>query len=206
MKAMLAIPSYSWAVELGTMRSILHDTHALTARGDEWVLYDEAGHTNIAKARRMIVEHFRDKSDADFLVFIDDDVTWEPGAMLRLLDHPVDFVAGVYPFRRDPLEWPVAWVPDQAELHAVNGLLEVAHAPGGFWCLSRACLDKMWEAYGNRIFERVWGSQGEFAEDISFCAKWRQLGEKVWIDPEIQMGHIGKKVFTGSIGEWLRNR
>ena len=29
---------------------------------------------------------------------------------------------------------------------------------------------------------------------------------KVWIDPEIKMGHIGYKTFEGHLGNWLRDR
>jgi hypothetical protein len=28
----------------------------------------------------------------------------------------------------------------------------------------------------------------------------------VWIDPEINMGHVGLKNYTGHLGEWLRGR
>lgn len=207
MKAMLAIPSYSWAVRTGTLRSLLNDTVELVKRGDTFALFDEAGNTNLQKARRIIIEAFRE-SDCDFLVFIDDDVFWEAGALLKLLDYPVDFVAGVYPRRKDPLDFPVGWLPDPEKkgLRAVNGLLEVAHAPGGFWRLSRACVDRMWANYGNTLFNRVDDERGEYSEDISFCGRWRAIGGQVWIDPEIAMGHIGPKAFTGCIGDWLRNR
>jgi hypothetical protein len=207
MHVMIAIPSYSWSVRTGTLRSLLADTVALVSRGDRFTLLDEVGNTNLQKARKNIVQAFR-QSKCDALFMIDDDVCWEAGAMLNLLDRPVDFVAGVYPRRKDPLDFPVAWIPERKELVAENGLLEVAVAPGGFWRLSRECVNRMWGNYGSTLFDRVRapGKEDEYSEDISFCGRWRALGGQVWVDPEIKMGHIGPKVFDGCLGDWLRNR
>jgi hypothetical protein len=201
---MIGIPSYSWVVSIGTMRSLLADLLALTARGDGFMLHDEAGNTEISLAREEIVKRFL-ASDCTDLVFVDDDVCWEKGALLSLLDRPVDLVAGIYPKRKEPLEWPVGWLPE-SELHAVDGLLEVAAVPTGFLRLSRYCLERMNAEYGDTIFDNIRTSQGRASEDISFCARWREIGGKVWIDPEIAMGHVGYKAFNGTIGEWLRSR
>jgi len=50
------------------------------------------------------------------------------------------------------------------------------------------------------------GLKFKHGEDYSFCYKWISIGGKVWIDPEIKMGHIGIKVFEGHLGNYLRNR
>jgi hypothetical protein len=204
---MIGMPSRLATVEMLTMRSLMNDTMELAKRGDVFTFFDESGRTDIARARKEIVEAFREK-DHDFLIFVDDDVFWEAGALLKLIDHPQDFVAGAYRKKTEKIDWPVGWIPDPEKkgLHAVNGLLEVAHAPGGFWCLSKACIEQMWANYGNTLFNRVEDANGVYSEDISFCGKWRAIGGKVWIDPEIKTGHVGKTTYTGSIGDWLRNR
>lgn len=206
MRVMIGIPSYSWAVKIGTMRSLLADCVALVQRGDSFTLYDEAGNTEISLAREEIVKRFL-ASKCDHLVFVDDDVSWPAGAMLRLLDAPVDVVAGIYPKRKEPLQWPIGWLQGK-ELWAdkETGLLEVAAVPTGFLKLSRACLERMHTEYGDAMFDNVRHETGRYSEDISFCARWRTIGGKIWIDPEMTMGHIGNKVFHGSIGDWLRNR
>lgn len=205
MKVFIGIPSYSWGVKMGTMRSLLGDLIALQKRGDDFILYDEAGNTEISLAREVIVKAFL-KTDADKLVFVDDDVCWQKGALLTLVDRPVDVVGGAYPKRKEPLEWPVGWLPSGGDLIAVNGLLEVAALATGFLGLSRACLEKMHAEYGDAMFDNIRHDAGRYSEDISFCARWRAIGGKVWLDPEIKMGHIGPKVFEGHIGNWLRNR
>jgi hypothetical protein len=46
----------------------------------------------------------------------------------------------------------------------------------------------------------------KMGEDYAFCKRWTDMGGKVWIDPEIKMGHVGYKTFNGHIGDWLKSR
>ena len=38
-----------------------------------------------------------------------------------------------------------------------------------------------------------------WSEDYGFCNRWRELGGEVWCDPEIQLGHIGTKIYQGDV-------
>lgn len=207
MKIMIGMPSRLGTIELATMRSIMHDTMELARRGDVFTFYDEAGRTDVARSRKEIVKAFRE-SGHDYLIFVDDDVCWEASGLLKLVDHPQDFVAAAYRYRIDEESYPVGWLPDPDKkgLFAVDGLLEVAHSAGGLWCLSKNCIEQMWGNYGEKLFTRVEHVDGTYSEDISFCGRWRAIGGKVWIDPEIKTGHIGKTTFEGTIGDWLRSR
>lgn len=205
MRIFIGIPSYSWQVQIGTMRSLLGDLLALDKRGDKFEIFDEAGNTEIGLAREVIVTKFLE-SDCDRLVFVDDDVCWQKGALLKLVDHGVEVVGGAYPKRVDPLEWPVKWLQHRADLVAVNGLLEVEALPGGFVRMSRSCLERMHDEFGPTMFDNIRRAGGRDSEDISFCRRWRSIGGKVWLDPEIRMGHVGYKMFDGHIGDWLRAR
>lgn len=218
MKVWVAIPAYTGQIHLGTMRSLMTDLLALKDRGDSFTVHDECGNALIADARALIVAQFL-ASDAEQLVFVDSDVCWEAGALLKLLDHPVDFVAGIYPQRRDPINYCVKW-RDVPELHAVNGLLQVDGVPAGFMRVSRAMLEKMVEQYPDSEFyvetapnKRAWALFADYrigkhkmGEDYAFCRRWTDMGGKVWIDPEIKMGHVGYKTFHGHLGHWLKNR
>lgn len=228
----IAIPAYTGQVHLATMRSIMTDTLALSDRGDKVTIFDESGNAMIADCRGLIVAKFLDSSGTD-LIFIDADVTWEAGSLLRLVDHPVDFVAGLYPQRRDPINYCVSWLPDP-HLRGLwadpgTGLLEVAGVPAGCMRLTRAMLEKMTAAYEELnfyceeapnktvcgLFESYWirgvkvgdGIHNlKLGEDYAFCRRWKDIGGQVWIDPELRLGHIGFKTFIGSIGEWLKSR
>jgi hypothetical protein len=215
----IAVPAYAGTVYLSTLRSLLHDLVALAGRGDRFSLLDYSGSAIIADARAEICAHFLALGDASDLVFVDHDVCWEAGALLRLLDHPVDMVAGVYPHRKDPLTFPVAWT-DAEELWAdpETGLLEASGVPGGFLRVTRKAIAAMSERYADLEYEtdRVPGGKAvglfepyrigkrKLSEDYSFCRRWRDMGGKVWVDPEIRMGHTGPKLFPGCLGDELR--
>lgn len=219
MHVMIAIPAYTGVVHMGTMRSLINDLMELTKRGDKFTLVDDIGNALIADSRGIIATRFLE-SDCDCLVFVDSDVVWQAGALLKLVDAPVDLVTGVYPGRRDPITYPIHYL-DKAELWAdpETGLLEVKSAATGFMRLSRNCVAKMVEAYPQKhyytaerdkefypLFDHVFEDGYKWGEDFSFCIRWRKIGGQVWIDPEIAMGHVGYKIFEGHIGNWLKSR
>lgn len=220
MHVMVAIPAYTGTIHLGTMRSLFTDLLSLQARGDQWTLHDECGNALIADARALIVAQFL-ASEADTLVFIDSDVCWEAGSLLKLLDYPVDMVAGIYPQRKDPISFCVKW-QNKPQLIADKdtGLLEVDGVPAGFMKLSRKQLESMVEQYPDTEFyvenapnKKAWAlfcdyriGKHKMGEDYAFCRRWTDMGGKIWIDPEIKMGHIGYKTFPGHLGDWLRSR
>lgn len=216
---MIAMPAYTGVVHMGTMRSLFTDLIALIKRGDTFTFIDDIGNALIADSRGIIATRFLE-SDADMLIFIDSDVAWEEGALLRLIDAPVDLVAGIYPYRRDPIEYPVHYL-DKPELWAdpETGLLEVKSVATGFTKFSRNCLEMMVKEYPEKhiyssdrtktfypLFEHIFEDGYKWGEDYSFCIRWRKIGGKVWIDPEMKMGHIGNKIFQGHLGNWLKSR
>lgn len=218
----VAIPAYSWSVSLATMRSLLWDCKILWERGDQITFIDECGSTDLTVAKAMMIAKFLE-SGADYLMHVDADVGWEPGAMVRLIDKPVDFVGGVYPKRTDPVQWPVGYLKDCDELRGdpEHGLLEVSVIPGGFMRFTQECVLQMCEAYRDLeytssrhpagklpgFFEHMYLDGGvRIRDDVAFCHRWRKIGGKVWTDPDIHMVHVGPKAFEGSLGDWLKDR
>lgn len=215
----IAIPAYTGQVHLGTMRSIMADMLKLAERGDRVTIFDESGNAMIGDCRGLIVAKFLE-GDGTHLVFVDSDVAWDAGSLVRMVDRGVDFVAGLYPQRKDPLDFCCQWITEKKELELEDGLIEVKGVPAGFMCLSRAMLEKMVAHYPDTQFycsqapddtaHDLFGpyriGRVKFGEDYSFCRRWRDIGGKVWIDPEIRMGHVGYKTFIGSVGEWLKER
>lgn len=207
----IGIPSYSGTVHIGTMRSLMADVLALMKRGDGVRIYDEAGGAEIDTARAQIVAEFM-ASRSSHLVMIDSDVLWQAGGLLRLVDAGVDFVAGVYPHRKDPISFPLH-VLEGSDMRLVDGLLEVKAVPAGFLCVTRQALEKMIAHYADlgftssktdkhcvALFDHVRADDVRLSEDLSFCHRWREIGGKIWIAPDILMGHVGPKLFAASLG------
>lgn len=133
---------------------------------------------------------------ADYVMWFDSDMIFEPDTLVKLLKADKDIVSGLY-FRRSPpytlvafdeldienKKWTDAAIPDK--LTKVGGV--------GFGCvlmktdvlLSIAARFSTW-------FEPLKG----FGEDLAFCWRARECGYDVWLDPSVSCGHVGHVVVT----------
>ena len=207
----IACPAYG-GVTTETVRSLLNETAAAREVGVDIDVAFLAGCSLITHARNQLARDFLN-SGAERLVFIDADVAWEPGAVLRLVSHGKDVVGGAYPFKSEPENYPVSWL-DKADLTSVDGLLEVLVLPGGFLQISRQAFEKLkrWDRvyqHGGQTFDGFFHApiaEGRMlGEDSAFCVDWRASGGQVWLDPELTLTHVdGVRKFTGCIGSWLK--
>jgi glycosyltransferase involved in cell wall biosynthesis len=212
----VAIPAYDGKVCVETVRSLLNEQMVAAGAGVEFKAVFLPGCSLITHARNQMAQDFLD-SEADRLVFIDADVSWEPGNLIRLAAHAVDFVGGAYRLKQETEAYPVGWL-DEPELIAQDGLLEVASVPGGFLALSRKVFDDLKLEYPDRGYSHYqFNGHGYFhapiqngrlyGEDTAFCNDWRNIGGKVWLDPELTLTHVGgSNEYIGRIGDWLRTR
>ena len=221
MKLYIAMPAYSGSVRVETMMALVQETQLLNQLGIDVHVNVNAGDSILPRCRNMFVQDFANKKDFDEFFFIDDDIVWELGAIARLMKYKVDFVAGCYPKRADPITYPVRWLDESVvEPDPATGLIEVGGVPTGFMRLTRHCVESMLAKYWGDAYEEdgldppeaialfdFVRYNGEYwGEDYVFCKKWRDMGGKIWLDPEIAFEHIGYKRFGGKVGDWLRTR
>lgn len=228
----MAFPAYTGTVHLSTMRSVIADIMQLAQRGIFVSIADECGNAIIGDCRAKIVAGFLENPDFTHLVMVDHDVSWNTGALVRLIEHNVDLVCGMYPQRSDPLTFNFRSPMDAGEGLEVDPnskLIEVWGVPAGFICLKREMLQKMVEAYPETAFMceagkytdgsvrprmkawalfdpyRVPNTDMKLGEDYAFCQRWRDIGGKVYVDPYIAMGHTGNKTFIGRLSDWFED-
>lgn len=180
------------------------------------------GDSILPKVRNAFVARFL-ASDCTDLVMIDADLAWENDAVMRLLSHDCDVVAGIYPMREEPLKYPCRRKPGVA-FDAVTGLLEMELVPTGFLRMTRGCLEQMVGAYPELAY-RDYNLPGHVAhalfwfdlapdpddpsintiwgEDFSFCRKWRDVGGKIYADTLLHFKHIGQRAFAGCYADSL---
>lgn len=175
----------------------------------------------IAHARNVLVSKFLDSQATDMFC-LDADVACGPGAFTRLMTHQVDFVCGVYRTKSDTEKYPVVGLEAGASQDVKTGLIEVKDVPFGFARISRSAIEKMVEACKDDWF---WANNEErfkcwplfnteikdhifWGEDYYFCRKWREVGGRIWIDPDIRLAHVNGdgKSFAGSLAEYLRSK
>lgn len=219
----IAVPTYSGMVHIGTSRAIINDTVKMLGLGWAVTIEDTIGSADIYDSRAALVEKFLARLDATHLMMVDSDVQWPRGGIPRLVDHNVDFAAALYPQRKDPLTYALQYMHDDKVLRPdpSTGLIEMAGVSAGFICLTRGMIERMIEHYrddpvagcyerdGQRRVAlwdpyRVPGTPRKMGEDYAFCQRWRDIGGKVWVDPDIPMAHVGLKVFQANFADWLK--
>ncbi len=168
----------------------------------------------IQRARNDLI-YYAYTSTVDDLIWIDSDQFWEWGQLHKLLQHNEDLVGGTY--RKKSLENEIYVLKVKNENINIqnNGLLEVEGLGTGFLKMSKRCINKLYEnakvyseddAKKNKkmIFNVEIGKDGNFiGEDIFMCNLWKSLGEKLYLDTTITVGHIGDINFLGNFEKWI---
>lgn len=215
MKIVVGIPVYDGKLPVQTVRCLLNEQAVAVGAGDDFQVRFLSNCSHAAMGRNQLAQEFMD-SDCERLVFLDSDVTFEPGALIKVAHAKADFVGGAYRFKFDTENYPVGW-PEQGDLWAnENGHLEVVSLPGGFLSLSRKVFETLKAAHPDREYEHM-GKKAHcyfqmlftdghlYGEDSYFCKEWRDAGGKVFLDPELTLTHWdGNKAFVGHVGNWLK--
>lgn len=64
-----------------------------------------------------------------------------------------------------------------------------------------ACFRNVWFEF---MKDFTGGENGEFGEDLSFCVKLKQLGYKIFADPQVLPGHLGEYAYSVHDYIWKR--
>lgn len=171
-----------------------------------------------AAGRNQLVQNFLD-SDCERLLFLDADISFEMGSLLKIAHHPVDFVGGCYRFKTPNEQYPITWGDGDEIWCDRRGLIEVKTIPTGFLSLSRNVFEKFREAYPGRdyvqtgkkaycYFQMVFKDGIMHSDDMYFCREWTEAGGKIYLDPEMTLTHwdFNPTPIIGHIGNWLKNR
>lgn len=221
----LAMPTYSGQPRAETFHALLNEVREMERRGWSVRVKFKVGDSMIFHARNMFVADVIAQPEVTDLVMIDDDVDWETGALIRLLQHPVDMVCGVYPKRQEKLEFPCKSMP--GAWPDANGLMEMRMVPTGFLRITRDVLVRMVERYPERAYRetalpggKAWalffnelrvdsdhpaegGLLDLWGEDFAFCRLWTDMGGKIYADTLLEFQHIGKHAFKGCYAEHI---
>lgn len=205
MKAVIATPAHFGVVHACCAFSV-SEARVICERAGvqtEWLILPKF--QNTALARNILATDFLDTDGTD-LVFIDADEGFRPDSLLRLLRHGVDVVAGIPPLHSDRECYPVTLKPGPP----VNGLIEAEAVGTGFLRITRQALLKTPHSRarnGNREYTRwfEYGRDGmdDIGHDVSFARKWKSVGGRLWVDPDIDFIHTGPKDWRGNLHKYL---
>jgi hypothetical protein len=145
--------------------------------------------------------------NADYLLMVDCDMSYPEDALQKLIDLDKDVASGMY-YKRPYPHYPLAyeWTGKEDDVH--RNIVDIPEVPfkidsvgTGFMLISKKVLDmwtpEIYKEHGKPFSHKTYddGEGGEtIGEDTSFCLRCKDLGLEVWIDPTIDIGHIGSQV------------
>lgn len=223
MKICVAVPVYDGRLHVQFVRALLAEQIVAHGVGDQIQYRFLGGNAGIVQGRNQLAHEFME-SDDERLIFLDSDITFEPGAIVALAHKPADVVGGAYRFKMADKEesYPIRFLPDP-DLKGLwanqHGLIEVESLPTGFLAINRNVFEAFTKQWPERVqshldhisytyFQMPFHEGIAYGEDYYFCKEWRELGGKVFLDPEIRLTHwsFAPTPFEGHIGNWLKNR
>ena len=214
-KVMLATTAYD-SPDASYTFAIAKSREALTAAGIQSAYVLLSGNCHVDDARNSVLHTFLE-SDCTDLVFLDADVSWQAGDLVKLCQYDLDFVGGVYPYRREDgkARRGMPYIPmSGAEIK--DGLVEVAGLPTGFMRMRRKVIETLLPlnpSFDNQkknmsgiplLFERTLKNGTRMGGDLGFCLKWIEQGGKVYAATEMVLGHVAKTIIKDSLGAFIR--
>jgi GT2 family glycosyltransferase len=170
----------------------------------------------VSRARNLILRDFLD-SPCTELLFIDADINFEPEAIFRLMafgGEKSGILAAPPRIRDTHLRYIVDL--DEEDGHVTTdamGLVRGLRVATAFMWVDRPVFDDLvanhpeWTYYDQRadrnlsaVFDFKVTPEGYVGEDFLFCDRAREAGYEVWIDPTIQLGHMGVQEYVGCFG------
>jgi len=172
------------------------------------------GSSLVMDARNKIANHFLDHTNADYLIFIDGDISWEPGDITHLVRTGYNVIAGVYPKKKLESESSVHGLIDESLLSLDDKVSEtiyrVKSTGAGFLLIKRDVLERFRAHYIDLqykddddqlltlFFDTHLVGRSHYGEDAYFCYLLNSMGESVYVDTSVQLGHEGSYIYRSA--------
>lgn len=198
-----------------TVVSLVDTTKVCTTAGIELRQVSPVGCSLVTDARSAIVDEFL-KGKATHLFWIDSDMHWHPRDFVRLLtlctQPGVDVVGATYAQKVEPIRFIVRKLGKRTNDF---GLVAVEGLGLGFTVMRRDAVERV--AAGKptvitnsgtipmrEVFTLEKTPTGyRMGEDIKFFQDIREAGYEVWLDPMVNVMHVGMKMYGGNVKEAL---
>lgn len=197
----VVMPIKDW-MHSGTARSILR------ARLPKGTMFLDKTDCPVEAARNILTEGaLRDFPELTHLLFIDDDMVFEPDAFDRLLERDLPIVGGLCHNRRPPympilMRHPVRDDPSSGFEFMYDyeaGLVEVDATGCAFLLVKREVFEEIAKTGESPFTQRGLG------EDVSFCTRAKEQGYKIFVDTTVEIGHVGEVIVTPDFARRTRD-
>jgi len=202
-KIYIGTPTYSERIHHLQVQSLISSINSIASNGDK-INYVTVPHTTIDVSRNLIVAKFL-YTNFDYLVFIDDDIVFNPKDLINLISFPETYkvISGVYSRRgnNDNAHRFTHILKEESN----RDVAEALYTGGGFLRIHKSVFSSLKEksipfkhpsvsdeemkhlrAYFNPHFN---ANDSYVSEDVDFCNKCHEEGIKVFVDQSIRVGH-----------------
>ena len=213
---LVVIPSYNGSLDTKTQMGLSELEMAFNHLKIKYSLQTVDGNSNIDMGRTLIANDFVNKSDFDSILWIDADVGFSIGDVLKLILTNEDFVCGAYRKKRDDnISYAVSIIKPY-EFHALHPAVSAEWVVFGFVLLKKRvfdvirehCPDIIYKKYSDEnkkycekafYFHSIAWKENLWGEDVGFCKLWTEAGGKIWLRHDITgLTHSGRKIYTSS--------
>lgn len=222
MSVMIATPSIDNTFEGSYMQSLFQTMQGFAQAGVPCMWSVEKYNADVALARSKIFSLFL-RSQCTHLLMIDADMGWDFTAVMRLIAASKDFVAVAGPKKSYPLRFAANHTDDNEQIIPLvfdgnTGTAEVTEVGAAFALLTRAAATRIAQSYPELSYSGIGGEteyavfmpmvhRGRYkAEDFAFCRRWKAIGGKTHICPDVPLSHTGGHTFFGSLSDQFKQQ
>jgi glycosyltransferase involved in cell wall biosynthesis len=219
MKVVLCVPTITRPYQQ-LLDAIRAAVPALDAAGIEHQMVSEVGNPYISQARNVMLRKALD-TDPDQIIFLDHDISFDPTALVKLIQTEGDVVAGTYRFKRDEEEY-MGCLFNSAQNRPIvrpsDGAIHAEWIPAGFLKITPKAVDRFMKAYPHLTYgvaykpfvdlfnhgahKGLW-----YGEDYAFSRNWNDCGGYIWLVPDLNITHhSADKAYPGNFHMFLRQQ
>lgn len=210
-KIMVGVPAYDGRVDVEFAHSLTQSIKLCARHGIELCDVYWPGEALVQHARNMLVKMALE-CQAEAMLCIDADQSWEPQAALALINHKYDVVGCPVVKRSESESYNVR---NSSPFFAIDSATSLWIAEGigtGFLKLSRTAMQALWDnsepytkaGQDTRMLFDVGIVEGHLVgEDYAACVKLRALDFRILLDPNFTIQHKGSKNFKGDFRAWV---
>lgn len=208
----------------GYIRSLAITQMVLERMGIAYDYWPASGDFHVERALNKALTNFLASDYTDFLQ-IDSDESWDVEGLMRLITRPAEIVAGAYLMTNRWTRWTAVLKTEGGapvgELVDGEPVLQAERVPAGFLRITKPPLLRFQEAYPDRWYWDTHDETGErmkvtqffttslrdhemFSQDFGFSEDLKAIGVKLWVEPNITIGHFGLTEHVGNLEASLR--
>lgn len=150
--------------------------------------------TMIDSARNLLVRKALEDVTVTHILMLDDDMTFQQDFLIRLMSHDADIVGGLA-FKRTADFHPCVYKKQPGtdeHFPMVPQVFQEVDAIGtGGLLVKREVFEALKYPWFETWYDKT-NPDKHYSVDFDFCLKAKEMGFKIFVDPEAAMGHIGE--------------